>query len=200
MKISRFTAAVAMAAAVVTTGAPAMAVTPGTFRANGIIAVPGNQYQDGITTAPDKIRAGFATIAAAATTKPSTIEPKDPTCGYLVTPTYIGGGSKIYTEAPKCGQKVRAVVNCLYTGGAAKVWGNILTTAGYSTAMCGSTAEVAQRGYQIYANSKWQSITWYNCKNGVCGPYSSGSGAHKHLDALVVDRLPVAQALLIRAQ
>jgi hypothetical protein len=162
MKIPRLAAAVAMAAAVVATGAPAMAVTPGTIHADGIIAVPANQYQDGITAAPDNIRAGGTATAAAAPSKPSTIEPKDPTCGYLVTTIYIRGGSKIYTEAPKCGQKVRAVVNCLYTGGAGKVYGNVLTTAGYSTAMCGSTTEVAQRGYQIYANSAWQSITWYD--------------------------------------
>src|SRR5690348_5051836 len=124
MKIPRLAAAVAMAAAVVAAGAQARAVTPGTIHAAGIFPVRPNQYQDGITALPDNIRAGGTAIAAAAPSKPSTIEPKDPTCAYLVTTISIRGGSKIYTEAPKCGQKVRAVVNCLYTGGAGKVYGN----------------------------------------------------------------------------
>ncbi|MEU1482261.1 hypothetical protein [Streptomyces sp. NPDC005752] len=85
----------------------------------------------------------------------------DPSCGYLVTPVSTSNGSKVYTEAPKCGQKVRAVANCLALGGAAKVYGGALSTAGYSTATCGSTTEVTQRGYQKYVSGSWGGITWY---------------------------------------
>lgn len=85
----------------------------------------------------------------------------DPSCGYLITPVSTNNGSKVYTETPKCGQKVRAVANCLALGGAAKVYGNILSSAGYSTATCGSTTEVTQRGYQKQVGGSWGSITWY---------------------------------------
>jgi hypothetical protein len=151
-----------LAAAVVTSGTPAMAATPRNSHAEGISVDPDNQYQDGITATSDAIRAGGTAGAAAGLGRSSIVRPDDPTCGYLVTPIYVSGGAKVYTEAPKCGQKVRAVVNCMYTGGADRGYGNTRTKAGYSTAMCGSTAEVAQRGYQIYSGSAWRSITWYD--------------------------------------
>ncbi|MEU1798840.1 hypothetical protein [Streptomyces californicus] len=105
------------------------------------------------------IAMGAAALFSVAT--PANAAVPDPTCGYLITPQDVSNGAKVYSEAPKCGQKVRAVANCLALGGAAKVYGNTLSSAGYSTAKCGSTTEVTQRGYQKYSGGKWGNITWY---------------------------------------
>lgn len=92
----------------------------------------------------------------------SAVVPPDPTCGYIVTPQSVSNGSKIYTEAPKCSQKVRAVANCLSSfGGAGKVYGTALSSSGYSTAVCNSSSDVTQKGYQKYVSGAWQSIYWY---------------------------------------
>ncbi|GLP65893.1 hypothetical protein TUSST3_25130 [Streptomyces sp. TUS-ST3] len=107
---------------------------------------------------------GLLAVAAPANAAVDLVTPKDPTCGYLVTPQSVSNGAKIYSEAPKCGQKVRAVANCLsrVSSGAGKVYGNALSSSGYSTAQCGSTFDVTQEGYQKYVDGSWQSIYWYN--------------------------------------
>ncbi|MFE2373041.1 putative cross-wall-targeting lipoprotein signal domain-containing proteiin [Streptomyces sp. NPDC059398] len=110
-----------------------------------------------IVTALCSVMLGAAALVPLSATTASA----DPTCGYLVTQSSTSNGAKVYTEAPKCGQQVQAVANCLKIGASAKVYGNIRTTAGYSTATCGSTAEVTQKGYRIKKSGSWGSIYWF---------------------------------------
>ncbi|MGW9425859.1 hypothetical protein ACWGSU_31655 [Streptomyces koyangensis] len=122
------------------------------------------------TTLSAAVIAGGALLAVSAPAQAATsgtsanaqnvIEPRDPSCGYIVTQMSVTNGSKIHTETPKCGQKVRAVVNCLKIGGASKVYGATRTTSGTSTAQCGSTAEATQRGYQKYISGSWTTV-WF---------------------------------------
>lgn len=118
------------------------------------IVLPAASPANAASTAPAAITTG-AHVAHA-----GIVQPHDPPCGYEIYNEYLANGSEIYTEAPKCGQKVRAVANCLATGAAGKVYGNTLSTAGYSKAQCGDFAERTQHGYQIWKGS-WGSISWF---------------------------------------
>ncbi|MFD8118777.1 hypothetical protein [Streptomyces microflavus] len=101
--------------------------------------------------------ANASTPAAAAAALSN--ELRDPSCGYLVYNQSSGQSAKVYSEAPKCGQKVRAVVVCATpSSGYRSVNGNVLSAAGYSTATCGSSFEVISYNYQINSGGSWGSL------------------------------------------